>query len=360
MPTVKKRVPLFWIFLLLLALACAAGVFFALDRLWIELAAYQAKYDAALPETAIAEYLRRIEYREFDKILEESGFQEDEWNVPADYISWLRRLYGSDPTAYEYRPEQGGGDSGEAGKPWAVLDGGNLIATVYLGQFTDENGETRWTVRTPAVYKEGYTVAAPEYAVVFLNAAALPPETSVGNTPVESFLSLTDETEPPKILQYKTPRLLGESVFSAMGQNGEVCLIDENRVARTVAVTVEPYDEDLEIYTELMEQAATSYAEFISKDGQLAAFLKNVYPKSTFYESVRTFDNSWYITHNSHSFENWKFENVARCSETSFAGDVSFDYVVMQGSKEHRFPSAYHMSFMEIGGDYILVNLEVK
>ena len=354
-----RRIPWFWIFLLVFALGCAAAVGFALDRLWQELIIYQKQHDAVQPETAIAAYLKNIENSRFETVLAESGFEPDAWNEDADYITWLKKLYGEKPTALICQP-MNGSHEGEPGKPWAVLDGETRITTMYLEEYKNTDGDTAWSIRTPAVYNEGYAIDAAEYIEVSVNSAPIDPAESTGYAFIPAYLNLTDETPPPRMLQYRSPRLLGGTTFSAMGGNGEICRIDRDEALRSVMMTVQPFEADIVDFEIIMKDVATRYAEFISKDGTFTRFSQHLYRNTKFYDSVRTFDNSWYIDHQSHTIENWEFSNITKYSAGTFAGDISFEYVVMQGAKEHRFPSGYHMAFMEFDGGYKLISLDVK
>ena len=76
------------------------------------------------------------------------------------------------------------------------------------------------------------------------------------------------------------------------------------------------------------EKTAKAYSEFLSKDAAKRDILAHIYKGSHFYDAVAGFDNYWYGTHSSHSFENFRLYNLRSYSPDDFTVEASFDYVV--------------------------------
>lgn len=107
----------------------------------------------------------------------------------------------------------------------------------------------------------------------------------------------------------------------------------------------------------LAEKTAKAYSEFLSKDAAKRDILAHIYKGSHFYDAVAGFDNYWYGTHSSHSFENFRLYNLRSYSPDDFTVEASFDYVV-QYYRTRKYPTHYTMTFLRIDGRWQLTNLQ--
>lgn len=86
-------------------------------------------------------------------------------------------------------------------------------------------------------------------------------------------------------------------------------------------------------------QSAKTYATFATlKNISRESLLSILYPDTSFYQAVKSYDNAWGIAATADSFSNERINDCRQYSEHAYTCDVSFDYTVTQGNQEKVFP----------------------
>lgn len=273
-------------------------------------------------------------------------------NTLKDTADWLRQTFTGDPAAYRYVQLS----KTQEGLRYAVYDGSHRLGYVRLQSANGENGP--WSARAEVTLLEPYTVRAPAFVQVSLNGRPLPDACRTEKSePVEAFAALRNKEAIPQMVEYTVSGLLLEPAFTASTPDGRAAAVSFDAQARLAAVTVPAEGTVKKEFEQLLETAAKTYARYISQDAEWAELMACVYKNSDFYDAVRNYDGKWYNKHIGYAFENFSITGVESYAADSFAGDVSFDYVVKRTHDTHTYPTRYRLAFQKIDGRYQLVNL---
>ena len=333
--------------LVIIALVNVLCIAVVLCVLWQRLEDYEEKSPVAAMDAFFAD-VQAGRTAEIVARLDRRGI-----NTAEDYTAWLQQTFSGDAAGYRYAPVS----DGKTGHRYAVYDeNGERKGEVRL---FSENGETGpWTVQPAITYLSAYTVRAPAYVRVLLNGRPLPDSVRTDKSePVALFDAQRDENRIPHMAEYVVEDLLEIPAFTAQTPQGEACLVTQDDEARTVTVHVPVTGDDLQACEQQIETVAKLYARYISQDAQLRELAAHIYKDTDFYDAVRAYDGQYYNKHISYAFEKFTISNVERFSEDTFAGDVSFDYVIKRTHDTHTFPTKYRMGFQKIDGKYQLVEL---
>ncbi|MEG0693245.1 MAG: hypothetical protein RR444_09225, partial [Oscillospiraceae bacterium] len=83
-----------------------------------------------------------------------------------------------------------------------------------------------------------------------------------------------------------------------------------------------------------------------------------IYENTSFYQSIKGYSNVWTVEHNTPVFENLTVKNTVEYSKDQFQTEVSFDYVMTKGNIKKVYPTKYILSFIKIGTEFKLANLQ--
>ena len=150
-----------------------------------------------------------------------------------------------------------------------------------------------------------------------------------------------------------------EPEITAVTADGTACTVaapTEGEV-RTVSVTAPVPETQAGEYWAAAEQAAKTYAAFISSDagrGELNALLL---PGTEFWQAMQEFYNGWYIDHTGYAYENLQRLSLTSAGENAFTAELSFDYLVYRGAREYRYPSRYRLDFLKTANGWKAVRI---
>ncbi len=118
------------------------------------------------------------------------------------------------------------------------------------------------------------------------------------------------------------------------------------------------------------KEFSVTYAKFISKDAKFADVSKFLVKESECYNSIKNFDNSWYIDHTSPEALDLKANETIYYSKNAFSTVVSFVYKVKtsitfdrsDGTKgtadyENEYPTKYKVFIVKTADGYKVANV---
>ncbi|MDR2909230.1 MAG: hypothetical protein LBU86_05060 [Oscillospiraceae bacterium] len=345
----ERRVSKFWLFLIFFALACICVVGVLLNRLWNAL----ELYEESTPGAAIRGYVLAVKAGDFSDILKDSGFLPDPLNSNADYRSVVEGIFGAVEDLQHRRtsaPPSGGWEQ------YAILDGEREVGTVWVSQ-SPEAEDGRYKVRCDFPLFEGVTVTVPQHLEVYLNGLPLTPENAViEELPLPLFASLPEEERPVR-MRYTTGQTLYPQELSLKLPDGE-CILEEDVEAPGHFTGREVLSRETEnAFAALIEEAAKAYAAYVTNDAEFSAVASFLLPGTEFYESLRTFDRSWYVPHTGYSIDKVAVTDIAAWSRDCFSGVIRFDYNIIAG-RVYPYPTAYSMPFVRVGGEWKLLYVQ--
>ena len=166
---------------------------------------------------------------------------------------------------------------GVEGQTYALMDGSREVSRLILTPAPAESGRS-WQVRTLAEPLPPVEILAPEGCTVQVNGTPLGSEYRTGSQAAAGYESLPQGCEAPQAEAYRIEGLLMEPEITAVTADGTACTVaapTEGEV-RTVSVTAPVPETQAGEYWAAAEQAAKTYAAFISSDagrGELNALL---------------------------------------------------------------------------------------
>lgn len=202
-------------------------------------------------------------------------------------------------------------------------------------------------------------ILAPEGCTVQVNGTPLGSEYRTGSQAAAGYESLPQGCEAPQAEAYRIEGLLMEPEITAVTADGTACAVaapTEGEV-RTVSVTTPVPEAQAGEYWAAAEQAAKTYAAFISSDagrGELNALLL---PGTEFWQAMQEFYNGWYIDHTGYGYENLQRLSLTSAGENAFTAELSFDYLVYRGAREYRYPSRYRLDFLKTANGWKAVRI---
>ena len=138
------------------------------------------------------------------------------------------------------------------------------------------------------------------------------------------------------------------------------CLVEWETPLKAV-VTVEPSGEDAASLEDFLGRTARLYARYVSADVSFAELREVLVPGTGFYNGLRTFDSSWYVSHDSTDFEDFSVSQLEAFGPDAAAGTVRFTYMVYkEGLRPRSYPSVYRMYAVRQENGWKLLDLQVQ
>lgn len=363
----KRKVPVYGIFMLVLAVVCIIAVVITLQWLY----GVFTNYEKHAPRTALNAYFSQLEQGDYSEIQRTSGFTPDAANSWDDYFALISARFGPTPSKLTFR-QTASADLAEGEELYTVFNGEEKLGVLIL--FPDESTSSGWAVRTTYDYLPGYTITAPEFVQVFMNDAPLEEAAITGSEPVklsyakdertvtvDIFNALNDQSLVPTVVHYETPKTLQEQHFTATTRDGTtVCDVHINEETHTVDITVPMAQWQADELQPVMESAAKAYSDFITQDGSLSALLPYLYSETSLYDDLRGYFTGWYVKHNSRVFEDFAFSELAMRADNIFTGHIDFAVYIYRGQTEFVFNASYDMAYMLVDGQWKMVGLHAR
>lgn len=300
---------------------------------------YLARYEARHPVGAMNTYFSDLKKGDTAEILANSVFPFDAYNTADVYIQYLKETYKNGDGNWQYA--QVDADDNPDTDSYAVYENGERYGTLHLTR--DGDG---WKVRADWAYTSDLQVQFTEELLV--NGA--PVTASCIRMPVKAFENAVKV--PPALATHVVKTLCTPTLALSQGE-----AVQETMADGTVRVTRAPSDADAAALKVLAEQAARTYACFISGDAKLEDMQALVVAGTPFANGLRAYDQKWYNEHKSVEFENMQVADAVMWNDTAFSVQVRFDFTVSRGYDAHTYPTAYELAFVKQNGNFRLANL---
>lgn len=325
---------------------CALGAA-ALTVLWGAL----ERYEAATPEAAI---LRSVQAVQAGTLREEevpAALLPGRYATAGQYLEEARALLENMPADRDALRfvHKGEADGAQA---YVVVDDGGGQAEFLL--FPEGEGWQAWPRVQPLA---AVTIRAPQGVNLSLDGQPLEAGEAAETTAIPGFEALGEAA--PRQCVWKVEGLLEPPELAAQSEAGS-CLVEWETPLKAV-VTVEPSGEDAASLEDFLGRTARLYARYVSADVSFAELREVLVPGTGFYNGLRTFDSSWYVSHDSTDFEDFSVSQLEAFGPDAAAGTVRFTYMVYkEGLRPRSYPSVYRMYAVRQEGGWKLLDLQVQ
>ena len=225
-------------------------------------------------------------------------------------------------------------------------------------------GHKKWDILSETTKFEplynGVTINAPSNAKIKINGISLV------DKPMESdiILGLYENTPKgcfkPLFTSYTIDGFYCEPKITAVGANGEDCLINKDDETGTIYITTPASDEQYQVITKLTETFSANYYSYISGAAGFEVLSPYIYENCEFYEYIKSQNVRQLVGHDSSRLESVHIDNCQSYDDTQVSREVSFNFVYTVGGEEYEYPSAYEINYIKQGDAYKVVNLEAK
>lgn len=336
----------FWICLLIyflvLMIAASAGLIWLNNSL--------IDYENATPNGALNNYVDRLKSGNFEAIYQDSALQETTFNNKEQILLYLSNTYNGNPNDIRLR-ERVSTDADK--KEYAVY-----YDDTRKGIITVTKTDGRWQITPNLVYLPPVTLIAESDARITVNGQDI----TFLDIPKEEVQSLVytgiNQTDIlPTLYSYTFEGLLNPPIIEGVDLNGNAYTATASNDGAQYALTKVVADKQAE-YETLAIDAATTYAKYIAKDATRNTLLTFVHKKSTLYQTIRNFSNSWFSTHESYEFLDLKVSEFKQYTDRDFSCDVSFQPTYVRKGKTFKGePVHYQVAFIQTGDTFLMYAL---
>lgn len=340
-----RGMALFWAVGLVVIALGLGWLWFALDR-----------YEASTPEAAVRYYLQQVAQGEWDALYEESRSAAEQKISRSAYTEYLKETYQELPENPRLVR------TGEEGETVYRLyeEEGKQIASLCLIE-APEGEKYAYQVDTLPEYLDPLVIELPQGTKVLLDGEPLPESALRETVTATGYEDLPEGTPSPQLLRYELTGLLTLPKLEVEGANEDPYQISGPSEAKgeiSYQVTRLLTQEQEVQAAELAQRAAKTYAAFVTQDASREEINALLLPGTPFYRSMQQFYNGWYVEHTGHDYRNLVCDAFESAGEDAFSVHVSFDYVILRGTKEYLYPSSYRLYFLRTQGEWKLVRLD--
>lgn len=211
-------------------------------------------------------------------------------------------------------------------------------------------------------FKPSYsvTINAPSNTEVKINGIALCDKAEQENIVLGLYDNTPTECYQPLFNTYSIDGFYCEPKITAVGANGEDCIINVDDYTGTIYITTPATDEQYQIVTKLTESFSSNYYKYISGAGGFEVLEPFIYENSEFYDYIKSQNVKQLTGNDSSRLESIKIDNCQSYDDTQMSCDVSFNFVYMVNGEEYEYPSAYEINYIKSDNKYKVVNLVAK
>ncbi|HJB68515.1 MAG TPA: hypothetical protein H9770_06705 [Candidatus Fournierella excrementigallinarum] len=319
----------------------------ALAMLWGAL----ERYEASTPEAAILRSVQAVQAGEVKEEDVPAAVLPGRFATAAQYLKEARALLEGLPTDRDSLRFVRRGEAGGA-EEYVVVDEEGGRAEFLL--FPEEKGWRAWP-RVQAL--STVTIRAPKGVALTVDGRPLEESERSETAAVPGFEALGEAA--PQQCVWQVEGLLEQPEVTAQSEAGS-CRV-EWETPLSAVVTVEPNGQDAASLEEFLDRTARVYARYVSADASFAELKGALVPGTEFYNSLRTFDSSWYVSHDSTAFEEFSVSEMESLGPDAAAGTVRFTYMVYkEGLRPRSYPSVYRMYAVREGEGWKLLDLQVQ
>lgn len=309
------------------------------------------RYEESTPEAAI---LRSVQAVQSEQLKEEdvpAAVLPGRFATAAQYLEEARALLEGLPTDRDSLRFVRKGEADGAEEYVVVDEEGGRVEFLL---FPQEKGWQAW----PKVQAlSTVTIRAPLGVALTVDGRPLEESERSEISAAPGFEALGDAA--PQECVWQVEGLLEQPEVTAQSEAGS-CRVEWETPLNAV-VTVEPNGEDAASLEDFLDRTARVYARYVSADASFAELKGALVPDTEFYNSLRTFDSSWYVSHDSTAFEEFSISELESLGPDAAAGTVRFTYMVYkEGLRPRSYPSVYRMYAVREGESWKLLDLQVQ
>lgn len=347
-PPKKKKKRFFGIGLLLYTLLLSGLIGGVLWFLNLQL----AQYESTTPNAAFEQFSAWIRQNNFEAIFEHSDFETTPLNTKKEYLRYLEKVLGGDPTDITFRERV---SANEEEKLYSLYFDDTRVGIVALVQ-----KENRWQVNLQPVFLEEYTIIAGNDARISVNGVDISFLGLVGEEiQTTVFSGATVPSVYPRVYRYTLTGLLNEPTIEALSLNGESCpVVNDKNDPQTRLILHPSSQEEWDVKAAFATEGATTYAEFIARDATRTELSKLIYKETSLYKAIRNFSNQWFSSHDSYEFQDMKLYNDFSYTDSDFTCDVSFQPVYTKNGKVLESEEAhYRITMLYLEDQWKIISL---
>ncbi|WMJ23557.1 hypothetical protein RBG61_02470 [Paludicola sp. MB14-C6] len=327
-----------------------------MSGLLVGLWSYLVEYENNTPQHYISSFLKSIEQGDIELAMKQVGITSSKFLTSQDYRQYMYDMLGTDFSNLKVIQESENGE-----KLNYTVSG---IETKKIGLELSKKAQKKefgidaYTIKQILPLKS-MKITAPANAQIQVNGTLLSEQEKTKiKEPVACFQTLESATLIPQLVTYEVSGFLYEPKITVQGLTPQEYIL--NKKNNNVFITLYAKSDVKKQVEEFALKASKAYAHYISKDAPFSEFSQYLVKDSSYYKSIRYFDNSWYISHDSTAFANEKANETLIYSDTCFSTTVSFDYIVSKEEKKIKrtFPTKYKVSIMKQDKGYKIVNLQ--
>lgn len=316
------------------------------------------EYEKNSPKNCINEYVELIKRGDYNSAIKLAGVETSQFFTVKDYERYIKETLGDlnkldiFETASENSQERCYELKSESGK---------LIGFILKkDNLPQENNTKGYKLLQKPIKGADYIINLPDGQIPIVNGVVLNDSYIIDKkSQVASFLSLKEENLIPTTVSYKVKNLVFKPEISIKGiDKANYKIKSEIGTDNMIEIALIPNDERRKKYEKLAVDYSQTYAKYISRDVDFAQLKGYIYEKSTFFDALKTYSNVWTVEHNTPVFENLIVENTIEYSPDHFQTEVSFDYILTKGRIKRVYPTKYILSFVKVGEDFKLANLQ--
>lgn len=344
--------------LLLFAGIALMGIFLVLFRLWN----YLADYQNTLPSMLGDEILSAYRSADTTTIKKYCTTLPDSLQDDMTFHRYLDTIIGKEDIYY-YESNTQNDSEGKAVITYTYSVDNQTFATLVVSRTASESkyGFPLYEISSLEQYTlQSYTFIQAPGTQILLN--GIPIDASYLKTQ-ETIASSFDEIEagPFAYTTYVLPDYLASSDVTSIDASGNRCELTWNKEHTVCISTNTPRADIASQISSFATDAAKEYAVFATiKYASRDSLLAYLYPGTTFYKAIKTYDNDWGISKTSDSFDSVTVTDTIQYSPTEYSCVVSLDYLVKQGSTEKNYPLSFTCYITTKNGSPKIVNLETN
>ncbi len=177
-----------------------------------------------------------------------------------------------------------------------------------------------------------YTITAPSDVSISIN--DLPIDAKYLTEDKQVITSYTQvQTNPISYVKYKITDFNYIVTLTAQDVAKSELLIEQDAAKHTYTISKVPSDaikKEISAFAVKVSKAYSVYTTLrYSSFNGLSALL---YPNTTFYSYIRTYENVWNYTYTVDRYENLEIKNYIKYSDTEYSCDISYKYVILRST----------------------------
>ncbi|MGN0329325.1 MAG: hypothetical protein ACI4D4_10155 [Lachnospira sp.] len=359
----KKEKGIFWKIygiVVILSLIVIAGV-------WVLLWNFLSAYEKSQPEHVADKVVAELNDKKADAIscyLSEEVSELQDKTLYEEYISNFLSEFLDGEWSYAKKS----GEYSKESPVYKLKKDGKSMAVLYLKMEEDRAAfnTPRWSVdRIEGIETKGRTITieVPKGSEVTFNNTLLSAEYVTEDDVENSRLgNVSNFITAPKMTIYSVKGIYTEPQISVKGPvYGEPLSVDDMEDDKYVygfeSGSTEVANQESRIIT-----ISKTYGNYVTNDLKFSSLSPYILPDSYAYDFLWgvSSTNYWFTEHTSTDFENMKVYNYQVYTDDCFSCEVTFDQIVMRGSKKYTFPTHIKYIFVKKDGQWYVADISLK